>query len=155
MAEPCSTEGHLKRLMKYIQEKKQRGRAQPDKAAGQQIARPSLALRREQAFFVGQIYFCGDTRPDARLVAFLQESGPVDLAFLQVACAVYFGKDDGLRLETAAGLARAFSPKAVVPMHFHGRFKVNVDPARLGALLAGSGIETLVIGPGEEKELAW
>jgi L-ascorbate metabolism protein UlaG (beta-lactamase superfamily) len=100
-----------------------------------------------------QIYFCGDTRPDARLVAFLQESGPVDLAFLQISCAVYFGKDDGLRLETAVELAKAVKPKMVVPMHYHGRFKVNVDPARLGALLAGSGIETLVIGLGEEKEV--
>lgn len=101
-----------------------------------------------------QIYFCGDTRLDQRLIAFLKESGPVDLAFLQVACAVYFGKDDGLRLETAAELARAFLPRVVVPMHYHGRFKVKVEPERLGALLAGTGIETVVIGLGEEKEWA-
>lgn len=101
-----------------------------------------------------QIYFCGDTRLDERLMAFLKERGPVDLAFLQVACAVYFGKDDGLRLETAAELAQAFSPLVVVPMHYHGRFKVKVDPERLRTLLEGTGIETLVIGLGEEKELA-
>jgi len=100
-----------------------------------------------------QIYFCGDTRLDSRLIAFLKDCGPVDLAFLQIACAVYFGKDDGLRLETAAELARAFSPKVVVPMHYHGRFKVKVDPVRLQDLLAGSGIEALVIGLGEEKEV--
>jgi L-ascorbate metabolism protein UlaG (beta-lactamase superfamily) len=101
-----------------------------------------------------QLYFCGDTRFDPRLVQFLQECGKVDLAFLQIACAVYFGKDDGLRLETAAELAKAFSPRRVVPMHYHGRFKVKVDPERLGTLLEGTGIEALGIGLGEEKELA-
>ena len=100
-----------------------------------------------------RIYFCGDTRLDSRLIAFLKDCGPVDLAFLQISCAVYFGKDDGLRLETAAELAKAVKPKVVVPMHFHGRFKVKVNPEKLKDLLAGSGIEALVIGLGEEKEI--
>ena len=96
-----------------------------------------------------KIYFCGDTRDDPRLREFLLGSGPIDLAILQVACARYFGKDDGMNLETAAGFARAVAFKAVVPMHYHGRFK-ECDPHRLAPLLAGSGIETIMIGLGQE-----
>ena len=100
-----------------------------------------------------RIYFCGDTRLDDRLISFLQASGPIDLAFLQISCAVYFGRDDGLRLETAAELAKAVKPKLVVPMHYHGRFKSSVNPEKLRELLAGTGIESLVLGLGEATEV--
>ncbi len=99
-----------------------------------------------------QIYYCGDTRPDPRLVSVLQEAGPIDVAFLQIACAVYFGKDDGLNLRTAAEFVRVFKPRVVVPMHYHGRFK-EADPSKLTELLAGSGIEVMVIEPGQEVDV--
>jgi L-ascorbate metabolism protein UlaG (beta-lactamase superfamily) len=97
------------------------------------------------------IYFCGDTRPHSSLVDFLRQAGAVDAAFLQIACARYFGKDDGLNLQTAAELARAFKPRIVVPMHYHGRFK-EADPSQMSRLLAGSGIEIFIAEPGREVE---
>ena len=99
-----------------------------------------------------QIYYCGDTRPDPELISFLQHGGTTDLAFLQIACARYFGKDDGLNLQTAAELAKVFKPRIVVPMHHHGRFK-EADPTRLGPLLTGTDIETMVLEPGQEVEV--
>jgi L-ascorbate metabolism protein UlaG (beta-lactamase superfamily) len=99
-----------------------------------------------------QIYYCGDTRPDPKLVGFLQQAGPTDLAFLQIACARYFGKDDGLNLQTAAELAKAFEPRIVVPMHHHGRFK-EADPTKLAPLLADTDIEALLLKPGQEVEV--
>ena len=77
---------------------------------------------------------------------------PLFLAFLQIACAVYFGKDDGLSLRTAAELARAFNPRIVVPMHYHGRFK-EADPSELTRLLAGTAIEVRILEPGREVEV--
>jgi len=99
-----------------------------------------------------QIYYCGDTRPDPVLISFLQQAGTTDLAFLQIACARYFGKDDGLNLQTAAELAKTFKPGIVVPMHHHGRFK-EADPTKLTPLLAATDIETLVLKPGQEVEV--
>jgi len=99
-----------------------------------------------------KIYYCGDTRPAPELVSFLQQAGAIDVAFLQIACAVYFGKDDGLNLQTAAELAKAFKPRIVVPMHYHGRFK-EADPSKLRELLAESGIEVVVIEPGREVDV--
>jgi len=99
-----------------------------------------------------QIYFCGDTRPDPRLISFLQAVGPIDLAFLQIACAVYFGKDDGLNLHTAAELAKAFSPRLAAPMHYHGRNK-QADPREFADLLAGSGIAVKIFERGEEADI--
>jgi L-ascorbate metabolism protein UlaG (beta-lactamase superfamily) len=96
-----------------------------------------------------QIYYSGDTRPDPKLISFLRGAGKTDLAFLQIACARYFGKDDGLRLWTAAELAKTFKPSIVVPMHYHGRFK-EADPSRLRQLLASSGIEVMVTELGRE-----
>lgn len=99
-----------------------------------------------------QLYYCGDTRPDARLVSVLQEAKTIDVAFLQIACAVYFGRDDGLNLDTSAEFARAFKPRVVVPMHYHGRFK-EADPSKLNELLAGSGIEVMVLESGQEVDM--
>jgi len=99
-----------------------------------------------------QLYYCGDTRPCPELVSFLQQAGATDLAFLQIACARYFGKDDGLNLQTAAELAREFNPRIVVPMHYHGRFK-EADPSKLGQLLAGSDIEVMIMELGREVEV--
>ncbi len=99
-----------------------------------------------------QIYFCGDTRTHPELIEFLRKAGDVDMAFLQIACARYFGKDDGLNLHTAAELARAFKPRLVVPMHYHGRFK-EADPNRLKALISDPDIDVMVLNPGQEKTL--
>jgi L-ascorbate metabolism protein UlaG (beta-lactamase superfamily) len=99
-----------------------------------------------------QTYFSGDTRIHPDLIEFLRQSGKVDLAFLQIACARYFGRDDGLNLRTAAELARSFEPGKLVPMHYHGRFK-EADPNRLKDLLADTGIEVMVLNPGEEIEV--
>lgn len=99
-----------------------------------------------------RIYFCGDTRTHPELIEFLKKAGAIDLAFLQVACARYFGKNDGLNLQTAAELARAFKPRMVVPMHYHGRFK-QADPNRLKDILADSDIDVIVLNPGNETEV--
>jgi L-ascorbate metabolism protein UlaG (beta-lactamase superfamily) len=99
-----------------------------------------------------QIYYSGDTRLNQELVGFLQQAGPIDLAFLQIACARYFGKDDGLNIETAGELARTVLPRTVVPMHYHGRFK-EVDPSGLKGLLASSGIEVMILEPGREVDI--
>jgi L-ascorbate 6-phosphate lactonase len=99
-----------------------------------------------------RVYYSGDTRLHPDLISFLTHAGRIDLAFLQIACARYFGRDDGLNLATAAELARAFSPRIVVPMHFHGRFK-EADPTSLFPLLQDSGSELLAMQPGREVEV--
>ncbi len=99
-----------------------------------------------------QIYFSGDTRPHENLIGFLQNEGTIDIAFLQIACARYFGRDDGLTVGTAAEFARAFSPRIVVPMHYHGRFK-EADPSLLTDFLSDSAIEVVIIELGREVEL--
>jgi L-ascorbate metabolism protein UlaG (beta-lactamase superfamily) len=100
-----------------------------------------------------QIYYCGDTRPEPALVDFLGRAGQIDLAFLQIACAVYFGKADGLNLQTAAEFARSVRPGTVVPMHYDGRFK-EADPSQLSGLVADSGIHVMVMKRGEEIEVS-
>ena len=100
-----------------------------------------------------QIYFSGDTRPDTRLRAFLQAAGRLDLCLLQVACARYFGQDDGLDQRTAGELALALKPAAVIPMHLHARFKKPVDLMRFQDLLAPAGIAVKVMERGEETEV--
>jgi len=99
-----------------------------------------------------RIYFSGDTRSDVVLRNWLQAHSPINIAFLQIACARYFGKDDGLNLETAAELAKSFAPEIVIPMHYHGRFK-EADPRILDRLLSGTGIKTLLIKLGQEIQL--
>lgn len=98
------------------------------------------------------LYFCGDTRPHANLSEFLRNSGKIDIAFLQIACAVYFGKDDGMNIRTAAEFAKTFMPRIVIPMHYHGRFK-EADPQRFKEKLAGSNIEATIIVLGEQIEV--
>lgn len=99
-----------------------------------------------------QIYYSGDTRPHENLIGFLQNEGTIDIAFLQIACARYFGRDDGLTVCAAAEFARAFSPRIVIPMHYHGRFK-EADPNRLKQFLVQSSIEVVVIELGREVEV--
>jgi len=100
------------------------------------------------------IYFSGDTRLDPRLTEFLQKNLPIELAFLQISCARYFGKDDGLNVFTAAELASAIKAQIVVPMHLHARFKHNQGGVeKFKQLLSGSGIQPLVFGLGEEKAI--
>jgi L-ascorbate metabolism protein UlaG (beta-lactamase superfamily) len=99
-----------------------------------------------------QIYFSGDTRADARLTDFLLNAGAIDLAFLQISCARYFGKDDGLNVFTAAELAKAIKAKIAVPMHLHARFKRDEGGVeKFKELLKGTGTEVLVFQLGEEK----
>ena len=99
-----------------------------------------------------QIYFCGDTRFHPELVDFLRQAGTIDLAFLQIACARYFGKDDGLNLQTADELARELKPRNVIPMHYHGRFK-EADPEKLVQSLSDSAIEVMILKPGQEVDV--
>jgi L-ascorbate metabolism protein UlaG (beta-lactamase superfamily) len=99
-----------------------------------------------------QIYFSGDTRADARLTDFLLRAGAIDLAFLQISCARYFGKDDGLNVFTAADLAKTIKAKMVVPMHLHARFKRDEGGVeQFKELLKGTVAEVLVFQLGEEK----
>lgn len=95
------------------------------------------------------IYFSGDTRMHPDLVKFLKEAGKIDLAFLQIACARYFGKDDGLNLITAEKLAREIRFGTVIPMHYHGRWK-EADPNAMRKPLETAGIKLLVIELGGE-----
>jgi L-ascorbate 6-phosphate lactonase len=136
-------------------------------APGEESAQPAFTVRATPAFHplakdaIGfliraegkQLYFSGDTRPDAKLIAFLQASGPVDVAFLQVACARYFGQDDGLDGRTAVALAQSFHPRIVIPMHLHARLKKAFDPQRFRADLAALKIETRIMERGEEMEV--
>ena len=99
-----------------------------------------------------QLYFSGDTRLHPDLVRFLQNHGPVEIAFLQASCARYFGKDDGLDHHSAAALALAFHPRLVIPMHLHARFKKKVDLEELRQNLDRAGIGLKLLQPGEEIE---
>ncbi|HUT52644.1 MAG TPA: MBL fold metallo-hydrolase [bacterium] len=100
-----------------------------------------------------QIYFSGDTRQGPALVKFIQQAGAIDIAFLQVECARYFGKDDGLDQDTAAELAISVQPRLVIPMHLHATFKKPADLSRFQQSLAAHNIESLIMKPGEQTEV--
>ena len=68
------------------------------------------------------IYFSGDTRNTPGLQNFLSPQ-KINLAFLQVMCARYFGSEDGMTDETAFQLAKIIKPDISIPMHQHARFK--------------------------------
>lgn len=98
-----------------------------------------------------RIYFSGDTRYFESLSAFLKQARP-DLMFVQIACAKYFGKEDGMNVKTAARLVEEIKPKFAVPMHYHGRWK-EADPNSFAAMVKKRGVEPLVFELGEEKEI--
>lgn len=96
------------------------------------------------------VYYSGDTRYDARIIERLGRF-KIDIALLQIACAVYFGKKDGMDIEDAAKLAVEIRPRAVIPMHYHDIFR-HPDPELFRRRLAGDGIRVDILKPGEEKE---
>lgn len=69
-----------------------------------------------------KIYFSGDTRNTPELQDFLSRH-KIDIAILQVMCARYFGRDDGMTDETAFELAKKTKPEVTIPMHEHARGK--------------------------------
>lgn len=96
------------------------------------------------------VYFSGDTRLDDRVIADLNKFN-LDIAMLQIACAVYFFKKDGMDIPDAAKMARAIKPKIAIPMHYNDRFR-QPNPREFGMALDGSGIRVDIIDLGEEKE---
>lgn len=98
-----------------------------------------------------KVYFSGDTRDFPALRSALSRTPP-DVALVQIACARYFGKPDGMDVASAAGFLRAVKPKVAVPMHYDGRFK-EADPHALSRALEGSAIEVRVFSHGREESL--
>jgi L-ascorbate metabolism protein UlaG (beta-lactamase superfamily) len=97
------------------------------------------------------LYFSGDTRRSAALLASLRGVA-IDVAFLQIACAVYLGRPDGMDLEEAARLAGEIRPRRCIPMHYHGRLK-RADPHAFAARIRSQGLDATVIDPGREIEV--
>ncbi|MBI2061166.1 MAG: MBL fold metallo-hydrolase [Nitrospirae bacterium] len=97
------------------------------------------------------LYFSGDTRNFPALRSALKGRS-IDVALLQIACARYFGKPDGMDVHSAADLAREIHPKCVVPMHYHARFK-EADPRQFKETLTESGIHVQILEPGVEAVL--
>lgn len=96
------------------------------------------------------VYFSGDTRYSSRLAAELKKF-KVGVALLQIACAVYFFRKDGLDIEDAARLAEEIAPGAAIPMHYHDIFR-HPDPEIFRKRLSGAGIRVDILKLGEEKE---
>ncbi|MFH1539445.1 MAG: MBL fold metallo-hydrolase [bacterium] len=96
------------------------------------------------------VYFSGDTRLDTHLLGELKKF-KIDIALLQIACAVYFFKKDGLDVEDAAKLAEEIQPGVAVPMHYHDIFR-HPDPEVFREKLSGAGIRVDILQPGEERE---
>lgn len=69
-----------------------------------------------------KLFFSGDTQNTPELQDFLSPH-KIDMAFLQVLCARYFGVEDGMTDETAFQLAKLIKPDVSIPMHEHARFK--------------------------------
>ena len=97
------------------------------------------------------LYFSGDTRRCRALRERLRGER-LDVAFLQIACAVYFGSPDGMDVREAALLAEELRPIVTVPMHFHGRGK-QADPHAFARGLEAKGLGARVMTPGEEVGL--
>lgn len=68
------------------------------------------------------IYFSGDTINFTELQDFLSPH-KINIAFFQVMCARYFGREDGMTDETAFQLAQIIKPDIGIPMHCHARGK--------------------------------
>lgn len=96
------------------------------------------------------LYFSGDTLLNRKLINFLN-GYKIYLAFLQIACAVYFGFDDGLNIYTASSLVKIISPKIVAPMHYHIKFKEE-NPYKLYKKLTASKTQIEIFNLGEIKK---
>jgi L-ascorbate metabolism protein UlaG (beta-lactamase superfamily) len=97
------------------------------------------------------LYFSGDTRDFPALRSALSRRS-LDVALVQIACARYFGRADGMDVASAAAFLREVKPKIAIPMHYDGRFK-EADPNALAMALEGSGIEVRVLAHGREELL--
>lgn len=97
-----------------------------------------------------KLYFSGDTRNFTELQDFLSPH-KIDAAFLQVMCARYFGKDDGMTDETSFQLAKMIKPGVSIPMHCHARFK-HGSAERFCERMEKEKMQTAYFNIGEEKE---
>jgi L-ascorbate metabolism protein UlaG (beta-lactamase superfamily) len=91
------------------------------------------------------IYFAGDTSlfGDMKMIGELYKP---DIAFLPIGDRFTMGPD------TAAIAAKWLGVKQVVPMHYATFPLLTGTPEQLEQHLAGSGIEVLVLKPGETAE---
>lgn len=96
-------------------------------------------------------YFSGDTRYNDRLVAALK-AFKIDVALLQIACAVYFFKKDGMDIPDAAELVRRLKPGVAIPMHYHDRFR-QPDPEAFRKALAGTNVRVEILKLGQEIQI--
>ncbi len=99
-----------------------------------------------------RIYFSGDTRFSKRLVDELQSVSnekQIDVAFLQIACSVYFFKKDGLDLLDAVKLTKEIKPKIAIPMHYQVKMKTR-NPEEFKNLAENSDTKVVIIPQGEE-----
>jgi L-ascorbate metabolism protein UlaG (beta-lactamase superfamily) len=94
-------------------------------------------------------YFSGDTRHSEKIVRELEDAR-LDVAILQIACAKYFGRKDGMDIHDSAKLANELMPNIVVPMHYQHRGKTE-DPGRMKALVKGPRV--VILEPGVRTEV--
>ncbi len=97
-----------------------------------------------------KIYFSGDTKNFTELQNFLSPH-KIDIAFLQVMCARYFGREDGMTDETAFQLAKIIKPEISIPMHCHARGK-HGNAERFCKRMEKEKMPTAYFNIGEEKE---
>lgn len=93
-------------------------------------------------------YFSGDTRFSDEIVFDFKEYN-VDIAFVQIACAVYFGKPDGMNISSASKLVNTLKPRYVIPMHYQQRGK-RANPSELSNYIESSATKLVVLSPGVE-----
>lgn len=106
------------------------------------------------------IFFSGDTRYHQNLLNDLK-GFEIDVAILQIACTIFFGKEDGLTARTAAKLVREIKPKLVIPMHYHISSKVSnpsnkktpPTPVDLVHELADTQVEVRTLTVGMEEKV--
>jgi len=107
------------------------------------------------SFFVqgeNNFWFSGDTCYSKLLVWELKNLPPLDVAFLQIACAVYFFKKDGLDLQDAVKLTKEIKPKIAVPMHYQIKGKLQ-NPKKFKELAQDKNTKVIIASGKKEKEL--
>lgn len=108
------------------------------------------------SFFVegeNNFYFSGDTIYSEKLVDELKNLS-IDVAFLQIACATYFFKKDGLDLRDAVKLTKEIKPKIAVPMHYQIRGKLQ-SPEKFKELAQNKNTKVIIASANKEKELSY
>lgn len=107
------------------------------------------------SFFVEgekNFWFSGDTIYSDKLVAELKNLPSLDVAFLQIACARYFFKKDGLNLNDAVKLTQEIKPKIAIPMHYQIRGKTQ-NPQEFKKLAEDNNTKVIVIPQNEEVNI--